>query len=216
MQWSGSGDGDDATDDPFDGADEPPVDLDEDALTDLDLALLTPDSRDPETGDLSPADFTDLDDQLLYFHREEDLRDRYGPIGLTVVTLIHFLPAVVGFLPGVLGVDTASLAPSLGLDMYFATGVVAFFSGVAAHLAREYGSRYLLRYALLALIAGSCLYVLTLFNATLAPDAYLTAGGIADGIFEQLNTGIIALSLIGGSLVVARLVYESVSWRRSR
>lgn len=192
MPSIGSGDGDDSAED----------------FTDLDEDLLSPDDPLDRPVDLAPEDFTDLDDDLLYFHREEDLRDRYGPLGLTAITVVHFLPALVGFLPGVLGVDTTSLTPSVGLDLYFATGVAAFFSGVAAHLAREYGSRYLLRYGVAALLGGSAIYLLTLANAVLAPDTYLTADGIADGVFPQLNAGIIALSVIGGLLVVARLAHE--------
>lgn len=194
MSMLGSGGGDDSS---------------EDHLTDIDEDLLYPDETPGDEIDLEPGDYTDLDDALLRFHRTEDLSDRYGPLGLTLVTLVHFLPAFVGLLPGALAIDTSSLAPSVGLDVYFATGVVVFFSGVAAHLAREYGSRYLLRYALAVILGGSIVYVLALGNAVLAPGRYLAGGGIADGIFAQLNAGVVALSLIGGLLVVARLGWEA-------
>lgn len=188
-------------------------DISDDDLTDLDKEYLSPDDPTERGLALDPTDFTDLDDQVLRFHREENLRDRYGPLGLSVVTLLHFLPATVALLPDALAVDTTSLAPSIGLDLFFVTGVIAFFSGVAAHLAREYGSRYILRYALGALVTGSAIYVLTVINAAIAPDTFLTAHGVADGIFPQLNTGIVLLSVIGGLLVVARLTYETVSAR---
>jgi hypothetical protein len=184
-----------------DAADEVP-------LSDLDESLLFPTDPDAARPALDPDDFTDLDDQLLYFHRQEDLRDRYGPVGLGLITAVHFLPVAVGLLAASLPVDTSVLAPSLGLDLYFVTGLVAFFSGVAANLAREYGTRYLLRYALAALLAGSTVYALALLNAAVAPGSYLTAGGTAAGIFPQLNAGVAALSAIGGLLVVARLAYE--------
>jgi|GEM_PF-4059134 len=180
----------------------------EDYLTDVDEDLLAPDDPTPDAVDLSPDDYTDLDDELLRFHRTEDLTDRYGPLGLTLVTGAHFLPALVGLLPVWLPIDTASVVPSVGLDVFFLTGVVTFFSGVGAHLARESGSRFLLRYALAAILGGVTVYALTLANAVVAPGTFLTADGLADGVFPQLNAGIVALSAVGGLLVTARLVLE--------
>lgn len=202
MAPTGSPDGDDHSED----------DLSREDLTDLDEDLLGGSAEVGQPGDagwsLRPEDFTDLDDAVLLMHREEDLIERYPPVQLAAIAAVHFLPALVGVVPVLVGLDTSSLAPSLGLDLFFLTGFVVFFSGVSAHIVREVGAQVLLRYAIAAILVGSAGFGLALVNAVVAPGAFLTAGGFVPGFFQQTVVGVLALVVSGGLLVVARLAYE--------
>lgn len=179
-------------------------------VTDLDRNLLygTETASGRARAPLSADDLTDLDDAIRRTVRPSHLVDRHSPVELVAVTAVHFLPALLGVVPALAGVDAAGAATGVGMDLYLLTGLVAFASGVAAHVAREIGPRALFGTALASILAGSAAYAATLVTAAVAPGTGLATGGVLSAAVGGSSAGVVALSLTGGSLVVARLLYE--------
>lgn len=191
--------------------------LSEDDLTDIDkrqLNVSAGDTVEHEPGSpdqrLTADDLTDLDAEILGLRTSDNLLDRHTPLELVTVVSIHVLPAFLAVVASASAIDTSVLAPSIGLDLFFLTGLLAFSSGVLTHITRTVGTTELVTVSSGAVVLGASGFTLTLVNAAVAPSTFLTAQGYLGGFYAQMSTAVVTLSVIGALLIVSRLLFERV------